>query len=75
MDENDLETYLEDVFSRMIYRDHDDDLVIDVPMSEPKRVRTYSDASLLTNNKGIVISFEDGSEFQVQIVQSKYPKD
>jgi len=36
-----------------------------------KRLRTYRDVGLLTNNKGIVVTMSDGSEFQVQVVQSK----
>lgn len=34
-------------------------------------VRSFEDACLLTNNKGIVISLLDGTEFQLTIVQSR----
>ena len=33
--------------------------------------RTYSDAGVLTYNKGLVITMPDGSEFQLTIVQSR----
>lgn len=32
--------------------------------------RTFKDASLLTTDNGIVLSFEDGSEFNIIIVQT-----
>lgn len=34
-------------------------------------VRTYSDAGVMTYNKGLVITLADGSEFQLTIVQSR----
>ena len=34
-------------------------------------VETYRDGGLLTQNEGLVVSFADGAEFQVTIVQSK----
>jgi hypothetical protein len=34
-------------------------------------VRSFSDEGMLTNNKGLVIKLEDGSEFQVTIVKRK----
>lgn len=38
------------------------------PISE---VRSYVDEGVLTNNKGLVIRLENGSEFQITIVKSK----
>jgi hypothetical protein len=38
-------------------------------------VSTFDDAGLLTRNKGLVIRLEDGSEFQVTIVQSQRARD
>jgi hypothetical protein len=35
------------------------------------RVRSFRDEGVLTDNAGIVVTLEDGSEFQVTIVQSE----
>ena len=32
---------------------------------------TFDGAQLLTSNKGLVLRMEDGSEFQISIVQSR----
>ena len=37
---------------------------------EVRRVQTFEEAGLLTNNRGIVVRTEDGSTFQITIVQS-----
>lgn len=34
-------------------------------------INTFKDAGVLTTDKGIVLKMEDGSEFQITIVQSK----
>lgn len=34
-------------------------------------VQSFEAAGVLTNNKGLVIRMEDGSEYQIQIVKSK----
>ena len=34
------------------------------------QVNSFEDAGLMTRNKGIVVYLEDGSEFQVTVVQS-----
>ena len=34
-------------------------------------VTTFEQAGILTNNKGLVIQYADGSEFQITIVKSK----
>jgi hypothetical protein len=34
-------------------------------------VRSFADMEIMTNNKGLVIELEDGSEFQLTIVRSK----
>lgn len=33
--------------------------------------RSFEQSGLLTNNKGIVVSLSDGSEFQLTIIRSK----
>ena len=37
---------------------------------ENMRVQTFSDAGVMTYNKGLVIELPDGTEFQLTIVQS-----
>ncbi len=36
-----------------------------------KRVCSFSDAGVLSTNEGLVVSLEDGSQFQLTIVQSR----
>lgn len=36
-----------------------------------KRVHSFAEAGLMTGNEGLVLSLEDGSEFQLTIVQSR----
>lgn len=38
---------------------------------EITRICTFKEAGLMTNNKGLVIRYDDGTEFQVTVVQSK----
>lgn len=40
---------------------------------ERPKVRSFSDAGLLTTDIGLVLKFSDGSEFQLTIVQSREP--
>ena len=37
---------------------------------EVDRVQTFEEAGVLTGNRGLVVRTEDGSEFQISIVQS-----
>lgn len=39
-----------------------------------KSTRTFEDAGVLTDDQGLVLRMEDGSEFQITIVQSKRAK-
>jgi hypothetical protein len=34
-------------------------------------VRSFSEDGLMTSNEGLVLKLADGSEFQIQILQSK----
>ncbi len=38
---------------------------------EVAKVRTFEEAGVLTSNRGVVVRTDDGSEFQVAIVQSR----
>ena len=39
-----------------------------------EQVNTNEECGLLTHNKGVVLNLQDGSEFQITIVQSKYKR-
>lgn len=34
-----------------------------------ENVQTFAEAGLMTNNAGLVVKMEDGTEFQLQVVQ------
>lgn len=36
-----------------------------------RRVRTFAEEGVLTDNAGLVLTMADGSEFQITIVQSR----
>jgi hypothetical protein len=38
---------------------------------EIRRVQTFEEAGLLTDNRGLVVRTEDGREFQITIVESR----
>jgi hypothetical protein len=50
---------------------NDSDLFADMSETPIVSMRTFADAGLLTNNHGLVVRLQDGSEFQIQIVKSK----
>lgn len=57
-------TAMEELLTELIYEDE-----------KVKRILTFNEAGLLTHNKGLVVRFENGDEFQLTIVQSEYGKD
>ena len=42
----------------------------DVTAPEVQRVRTFEEAGILTNNRGLVIHTTDGCEYQISIIRS-----
>jgi len=58
MNEIDIETMLYEVLQ-------DEEAVPEIT-----KVRTFEEAGVLTSNRGVVVRSDDGSEFQVSIVQS-----
>ena len=38
---------------------------------EISKVRTFEEAGVLTSNRGVVVRTDDGSEFQICVVQSR----
>lgn len=53
-------------------REDADDPLADLAMDLEgvRSISTFEDRGLLTRNQGLVVEFEDGTEFQVAIVQS-----
>ena len=59
MNEIDIETMLYELLQ-------DEDAVPEIV-----KVRTFEEAGVLTRNRGVVVGTDDGSEFQICIVQSR----
>lgn len=38
---------------------------------EAKRIKSFDDAGVLTTDQGIIVTMNDGSEFQLAVVQSR----
>jgi len=45
------------------------------PARKVMQTTIFENAGILTNNKGLVVRMQDGSEFQVTVVQSMWAKD
>lgn len=50
-------------------------LALEVAYEGGASSRTNEEAGLMTRNKGIVVTLDNGAEFQVTIVQSRLAKD
>jgi hypothetical protein len=59
VNENEMETMLYEMLQ-------DEDAAPEV-----KRVRTFAEVGVLTNNAGLVITTADGGEFQLTIIRSR----
>ena len=59
------ETEIEEIISESLW-DADEDHGIGIA-----DISTYRDVGMLSNNAGLVIKVDDGSEYQITIVQSK----
>jgi len=75
MNERDLQDLLLELLEEAMSADGDDE---DDPLAEYatragaiRRVQTYGDEDMLTSDKGLVVRMDDGSEYQVTIVQSR----
>jgi hypothetical protein len=69
MNEREMERTLLELFED-IASDEELQTSLDHPGMANAQVKTFEDAGLLTRDRGIVLSLEDGSEFQITIVQS-----
>lgn len=47
---------------------------LDDPDDPVKSVHTFEDEMVLTSNRGLVLKLNDGSEYQITIVQSRRPQ-
>lgn len=70
MDEQTFEEKLNDLFCTLNV-DHEIAEILGEDNPKVVGVRTFSEAGLLTNNVGLVVRTEDGSEFQLTIVKSR----
>lgn len=75
MNDRELQDTLRDILEKLMFaRDGDTDDEIAELAERTQRIRhlcTFSDAGVLTMNKGIVIETDDGREYQITIVRSK----
>lgn len=62
MNESEMETWLNELLEYRETPEADNSVV---------KVRTYDEVGMLTKNCGLVVQMDDGSEFQITIVQSK----
>ena len=74
MNERDLEELLFDVLHELMSASEDeDDPLHDLGerTGDIKRLWTYEEAGMLTDDRGIVVTCVDRSEFQITIVKSR----
>ena len=73
MTERELQDALKALLRNIALMDEDDALDAGVPddLVNLRRVRTYKEDGVLTNNAGLVITTADGAEFQLSIVRSR----
>ena len=60
-----FEAWLQNAIER-VADDEDEDGSLDI-----ETIEDFVQAGLLTSNRGVVVALEDGSEFQITIVQSQ----
>ena len=73
MNENELQDALKTLLEEIGCMDQEDrdDAGLGDDLADVKRVRTFEEEGILTNNAGLVITMADGSEHQVTIVKSR----
>ena len=73
MNETELQDALKSLLREiaLMDEDHASDLGVPDDLVNLRRVRTYQDDGVLTQNAGLVITTADGSEFQLTIVRSR----
>ena len=73
MDERELQDALKTLLEEIAFMDEEDreDAGLGGDLAGVKRVRTFDEEGVLTNNAGLVITTADGSEFQLTVVRSR----
>ena len=73
MNENELQDALKTLLEEIACMDQEDreDAGLGDDLADVKRVRTFDEEGVLTNNAGLVITTADGEEFQLTIVRSR----
>ena len=73
MTEHELQDALKALLRNTALMDEDDASDAGVPddLVNLRRVRTYEEDGVLTNNAGLVITTADGAEFQLSLVRSR----
>ena len=73
MNATELQDTLRTLLQNLSYMDNEDLDQFDMPceLTEFERIKTFDRAGVLTRDAGLVITTDDGSEFQVTIVQSR----
>ena len=74
MNARELQDLLRDLLEELIFaRDDEDDPLADLAERTEgiRQIATYDDVGTMTTDKGFVVECDDGTEFQVSIVQSK----
>ena len=62
---NELEQHMQDQLISLLNGRHDTDLL------DTASVSTFADDEVLTDNAGLVLTLDNGAEFQLTIVQSR----
>ena len=67
-----METALNDLFAELILEADCQEYPEDLPeeLAGVEMVRTFEEAGILTDDKGLVLRMKDGSEFQITVVRS-----
>ena len=73
MNENELQDALKTLLEEIACMEEEDreDAGLGDDLADVKRVRTFDEEGVLTNNAGLVVTTADGSQFQITIVQSR----
>lgn len=73
MDEKKLQDALKTLLEEIAFMDEEDreDAGLGDDLADVKRVRTFGEEGVMTNNAGLVVTTADGSQFQLTIVRSR----
>jgi len=69
IEDKDLESILRAALEEIQELEEDDKIIQSI-----QKIRTYEESNVLSGNRGLVIDFKDGSQFQVTIAKSHYER-